>query len=77
MHMTSNDTPLSMTNPEGRSRVIVEHAGKRRITLTDYENGVTRLELALPPINKLILSGGGAKGIAYSGAVNALSSRGS
>ncbi|MCF5672592.1 hypothetical protein GIV48_17430, partial [Pseudomonas syringae] len=58
MHMTSNDTRLSMPSPEGRSRVIVEHAGKRRITLTGYENGVTRLELALPPVNKLILSGG-------------------
>lgn len=76
MHMTSNDTPLSMPSPEGRSRVIVEHAGKRRITLTDYENGVTRLELALPPVNKLILSGGGAKGFAYSGAVTALEQQG-
>lgn len=55
---------------------IVERAGSRRITLTEYDNGASRLELDSPPIRKLILSGGGAKGVAYSGAVTALESLG-
>ncbi|WP_052735649.1 patatin-like phospholipase family protein [Pseudomonas syringae] len=76
MKTMSKSTRPTAPSPEGRSRVLVEQAGKRRITLTDYENGVTRLELALPPINKLILSGGGAKGVAYSGAVTALEQQG-
>ncbi len=56
----------------GEGTNIVERAGSRRITLTEYDNGASRLELDSPPIKKLILSGGGAKGFAYSGAVTAL-----
>jgi exoenzyme U len=56
----------------GQGTNIVERAGSRRITLTEYDNGASRLELDSPPIKKLILSGGGAKGFAYSGAVIAL-----
>lgn len=76
MNSMSKNTRTTAPDPKGRSRVLVEQAGKRRITLTDYENGVTRLELALLPVNKLILSGGGAKGVAYSGAVTALEQQG-
>ncbi|QHE95483.1 patatin-like phospholipase family protein [Pseudomonas cannabina] len=76
MNTISKNTRPTAPDPEGRSRVLVKQAGKRRITLTHYENGVTRLELALPPVNKLILSGGGAKGVAYSGAVTALEQQG-
>lgn len=56
--------------------VIVEQAGSRGITLLHGDNGATRLELDSPPIRKLILSGGGAKGFAYSGAVTALENLG-
>lgn len=58
------------------ARIIVEQAGSRRITLLQGDDGVTRLELNGPPIRKLILSGGGAKGFAYSGAVTALDNLG-
>ena len=60
----------------GQGTNIVERAGSRRITLTEYANGASRLELDSPPIRKLILSGGGAKGVAYSGAVTALENLG-
>lgn len=60
----------------GPGTLIVENAGDRRITITEYMGGPCSLELAGPPIGKLILSGGGAKGVAYSGAVTALDSLG-
>jgi exoenzyme U len=60
----------------GQETNIVERAGSRRITLTEYDSGASRLELDSPPIKKLILSGGGAKGVAYSGAVTALENLG-
>ena len=60
----------------GQGTEVVERAGSRRITLTEYDNGASRLELNSPPIKKLILSGGGAKGVAYSGAVTALENLG-
>ena len=75
MNIISNGfEALPDSAPKGGGKIIVEHAGSRRITLTEYESGATRLELAVSPIRKLILSGGGAKGVAYSGAVTALQS---
>jgi exoenzyme U len=68
----STQAPIAL----GQGTNIVERAGSRRITLTEYDNGASRLELDSPPIRKLILSGGGAKGVAYSGAVTALESLG-
>ncbi|MCO8171571.1 patatin-like phospholipase family protein [Pseudomonas sp. 21LCFQ02] len=62
--------------PQGPGKTVVENAGERLITLTEYENGVSHLELAGSPIRKLILSGGGGKGVAYPGAVSALDSLG-
>ncbi len=64
-----NSTPKGL---ESSPTLIVEQAGRRRITLATHENGIARLELDSPPIRKLILSGGGAKGFAYSGALTAL-----
>lgn len=57
---------------QGQGRRLVQAAGSRAIALSEYENGAVRLELDSPPIRKLILSGGGAKGFAYAGALTAL-----
>lgn len=54
------------------ANLIVRDAGPRHITITEQADGISNLELACAPIAKLILSGGGAKGFAYSGAVTAL-----
>jgi exoenzyme U len=56
--------------------IVARDVGPRRITLAEHGDGTSDLELAPPPIRKLILSGGGAKGVAYSGAVTALDSLG-
>jgi exoenzyme U len=76
VNTTSNGVDHSTLQPQGNSRTIVERAGARQITLKHYENGVAELELALPAVKRLILSGGGAKGVAYSGAVTALENDG-
>ncbi|WP_256672890.1 patatin-like phospholipase family protein [Pseudomonas sp. v388] len=77
MNIISNGLEATSTPAgQGQGTVLAENAGDRRITLTRYPDGACRLELAGPPIRKLILSGGGAKGVAYSGAVTALDSLG-
>lgn len=58
------------------ARIIIEQAGSRRITLSEGDSGTIHLALDGPPIRTLILSGGGAKGFAYSGAVTALDNLG-
>ncbi|MCD5992367.1 patatin-like phospholipase family protein [Pseudomonas sp. CDFA 602] len=76
MNNISNGLESSVPVPEGRATVIVEQVGQRRLSLVEHENGVTELQLAPAPIAKLILSGGGAKGVAYSGAITALQRQG-
>jgi exoenzyme U len=44
----------------------------RGLTIRRYENSVVEMDLRLPDIEHLILSGGGAKGVAFSGMVKAL-----
>ncbi|MNV05946.1 Patatin-like phospholipase [compost metagenome] len=44
----------------------------RALTIRRYEDGVVEMDLKLPDIERLVLSGGGAKGVAYSGMVKAL-----
>lgn len=56
----------------GEPDILVRDAGPRHITITGQADGTCHLELAGAPIARLILSGGGAKGFAYSGAVTAL-----
>ncbi|HEX8596457.1 MAG TPA: patatin-like phospholipase family protein [Pseudomonas sp.] len=76
MKNKSNGFDNTTLSPQGESQTVVEKAGARQITLKHYENGIVELELALPSVKRLILSGGGAKGVAYSGAVTALESDG-
>ncbi|KAA1194893.1 patatin-like phospholipase family protein [Photorhabdus heterorhabditis] len=60
----------------GNATVMAEDAGKRHITLKQFENGSVSLELNRPPLTSLVLSGGGAKGAAYPGAIKALEEQG-
>ncbi|KFE52863.1 exosortase [Pseudomonas syringae] len=76
MSNPSNGFDRPTLQPQGHSQTLVERAGARQITLKQYQNGIVELELALPPVRRMILSGGGAKGVAYSGAVAALENEG-
>ncbi|MGE7956966.1 patatin-like phospholipase family protein [Pseudomonas sp. NPDC089530] len=67
---------LVKPQPEGASQLIAEGAGQRHVTLRSFENGVTEVQLSRPPLTSLVLSGGGAKGAAYPGAISALENKG-
>lgn len=67
---------LPVFNREDGTQAVIEAVGARRLTVRDEASGVTALELDAPPLRKLVLSGGGAKGIAYPGAVTALENQG-
>lgn len=67
---------LVTPQPEGASQLIADGAGQRKITLRSFENGVTEVQLTRPPLTSLVLSGGGAKGAAYPGAISALENKG-
>ncbi|NRB24675.1 patatin-like phospholipase family protein [Shewanella sp.] len=63
---------LISTQPQGEARVLVTGVGDRQASIKVYDYGVTQVELNRPPITSLVLSGGGAKGAAYPGAIAAL-----
>lgn len=51
---------------------LVEGVGERNVTLLRDNQGRVEVILSAPPVTSLVLSGGGAKGIAFSGVVQAL-----
>ncbi|MBT2342092.1 MULTISPECIES: patatin-like phospholipase family protein [Pseudomonas] len=51
-------------------------ATDRSITLVRNEDGNAQVSMKRPPITELVLSGGGAKGVAYSGFVDTLEANG-
>ncbi len=51
---------------------LVEGVGQRNVTLLRDNQGRVEVILSAPPVTSLVLSGGGAKGIAFSGVVQAL-----
>lgn len=51
---------------------LVERVGERNVTLLRDSQGRVEVILSAPPVTSLVLSGGGAKGIAFSGVVQAL-----
>jgi exoenzyme U len=51
---------------------LVEGVGERNVTLVRDNLGRVEVTLSAPPVTSLVLSGGGAKGIAFSGVVQAL-----
>ncbi|MBC3299992.1 patatin-like phospholipase family protein [Pseudomonas sp. SWRI18] len=55
---------------------LVEGVGERNLTLLRDNQGRVEVILSAPPVKSLVLSGGGAKGIAFSGVVQALEEAG-
>lgn len=55
---------------------VVEGVGERNLTLLRDNQGRVEVILSAPPVTSLVLSGGGAKGIAFSGVVQALEDAG-
>jgi len=52
--------------------LLVDSGGERNLTLLRDPQGRVEVVLSPPPITHLVLSGGGAKGVAFSGCVQAL-----
>lgn len=76
METISNGFEVTALPPGDHGYILVEQAGPRRLRLIRNGNGSVDLQLDKPPLKKLVLSGGGAKGVAYSGAVSALEKNG-
>ncbi|KVK85939.1 hypothetical protein WJ47_27990 [Burkholderia ubonensis] len=66
----SSRTPV--LTPSATPQVLARAVGPRELTLEQRPNGKTRISVKYPAIEQLVLSGGGAKGAAYPGAVLAL-----
>lgn len=67
------DTPTQRpVQQEAAKTVLLHEAGERKVTLNRDDRGRIDLTLSPPPVTQLVLSGGGAKGVAYPGAVKAL-----
>lgn len=58
--------------PQCAATPLVENAGTRKLTLSRHSHGTVEVELSPPPVTRLVLSGGGAKGIAFPGLIHAL-----
>ena len=67
---------LVSPQPQGAAHTVAQEVGQRQLTLRQFDNGVAQLELSRPPLTSLVLSGGGAKGAAYPGAIKALEDNG-
>ncbi|MBW4792360.1 patatin-like phospholipase family protein [Pseudomonas tolaasii] len=57
---------------DGAEKVLLHEAGERKVTLSRDAAGRITLTLAPPAVTQLVLSGGGAKGVAFPGAIKAL-----
>lgn len=67
--------PAKQAIPE-RPQQLACGATDRSITLVRNEDGSAQVSINRPPITELVLSGGGAKGVAYSGFVDTLETNG-
>ena len=65
-------TPGTRTDAQAARTLLTENAGARRVTFHLNSNASVDLMLSPPPVTQLILSGGGAKGIAFPGVIQAL-----
>ncbi|WP_220487974.1 patatin-like phospholipase family protein [Shewanella sp. SR44-3] len=63
---------LTSLQPQGEGKLLAESLGDRQAVIKQFDNGVTQVTLNRPPMTNLVLSGGGAKGAAYPGALAAL-----
>ena len=73
--------PPSLQSPQssfsqGVKPTLVEGVGPRKLSLSRDINGQVDIVVSPPPPSHLVLSGGGAKGIAYPGMVQALEDSG-
>lgn len=68
--------PTSPIAPQDTTKTLLHEAGERKVTLSRDDKGRVNLTLSPPQVTQLVLSGGGAKGVAYPGAVKALEDRG-
>ncbi|GLR37909.1 patatin-like phospholipase family protein [Pseudomonas plecoglossicida] len=59
-----------------RDQLLMEGGAQRKVKLIQKEDGRVRLEIDPAPISDLVFSGGGAKGVAYPGALQVLEDRG-
>ncbi|ARB28160.1 patatin-like phospholipase family protein [Pseudomonas tolaasii] len=57
---------------DAANKVLLNEAGDRKVTLSRDAAGRITLMLAPPAVTQLVLSGGGAKGVAFPGAIKAL-----
>ncbi|MGY2683427.1 patatin-like phospholipase family protein [Pseudomonas tolaasii] len=57
---------------DAANKVLLNEAGDRKVTLSRDAAGRITLTLAPPAVTQLVLSGGGAKGVAFPGAIKAL-----
>jgi exoenzyme U len=60
----------------GDDHLLADRMTNRSISIVRHGDGSVDVTMNRPPITKLILSGGGAKGVAYSGLVDTLESNG-
>lgn len=66
-------SPISaLVRPRGAKTSLLEGVGERKLDLSRYSNGVVELLVSPPAVSRLVLSGGGAKGIAFPGVAQAL-----
>ncbi|NVZ72145.1 patatin-like phospholipase family protein [Pseudomonas costantinii] len=71
------DAPtLPLVQKDAANTVLLHEAGERKVTLSRDDKGRINLTLSPPPVTQLVLSGGGAKGVAYPGAIKALEENG-
>ena len=57
---------------QGPAETLVQSLTEREMTICRYDDGVVEIDLKRPDIDRLVLSGGGAKGVAFSGMVKVL-----
>ncbi|WP_260957527.1 patatin-like phospholipase family protein [Pseudomonas citri] len=68
----NDERPVTKQAPPADGYRLVTNATDRSISIVRHEDGSVDVSMQPPPATKLVLSGGGAKGVAYSGFVNAL-----
>lgn len=61
---------------QGSSEILVQSLGDRELTIRQFSDGVVEMDLKRPAIEHLVLSGGGAKGVAFAGMVKAMEDHG-
>lgn len=66
-------TPLTESS---KGEPICESRGPREVSISRHQDGSATVTLNHPPLTSLVLSGGGAKGAAYPGAIKALEQQG-